>query len=351
MPALAQTLAEAALQRQNFLLAPGGESTTAAGPPAPAAQGSAPAAPGSAAPLLPHPEADQVSVSPQARAQMAADLAQQGTRQAQGSGIAARPGAPFMGAAGSASIPQPGNSPGATTGLQAATPGPWPATGVTAALRALLNVAVGQLTAAAQQAQRVTAAQPWPAALLAQVDGGRAVATAPALQTWLVGQGTVQTEQGARGFTLTLQAPAAWVQAQPQTGPTPGLAAAPLALRWEGRSQGLQSGTWALVLQSSAAANAPRASALLTLELTPQLPTPLYGREMLLTRQDPWLHMAALQASGQLPRNDDAARQREEQICTTAGCPYAGRASCEQPFCLALRTVLPVHNLEPPAGA
>ena len=42
-----------------------------------------------------------------------------------------------------------------------------------------------------------------------------------------------------------------------------------------------------------------------------------------------------------------ARREHEAQLCQSQGCPYAGRAPCEQPFCLALRTVLPAEAVDP----
>ena len=61
----------------------------------------------------------------------------------------------------------------------------------------------------------------------------------------------------------------------------------------------------------------------------------VYGRDPLQARTDPWLALAALQASGQsrVQEHDRAA----EPPCSAPGCPYEGRAPCVQPFCLALR--------------
>ena len=76
-----------------------------------------------------------------------------------------------------------------------------PTGGVSAPMQSLLSALVQQTTAAVQ-AQRVLAAQPWPAALVAQLaqpapagakaGPGQALSTA-SLQTWLVNQGVVQT--------------------------------------------------------------------------------------------------------------------------------------------------------------
>ena len=290
----ALTLAEAALQRQGALLG-----ATAAGPgalplPVPGA------APGPV-PLPLSPEADQLHLSPQAQSQLKA----------------AAPAAP----------------PTVTAALPA-----WPVAAVPAPQRALVDALLQQLVAPAR-APQVLAAQPWPAALLPQVDGAQAAPGVPPLVTWLVRQGLVQTEQGLRSVVVTLRTPPAWAQAQPQP---PAAGQPPLQARFAGLPQALTSGAWALVLQGAGPTPA-RSSALLVLEFAPLAP-PLYGRELLAGahRTDPWLLLAALQASGQLPRDEALAAEREARLCAQPGCPYAGRAPCEQPFCLALRTVLPV---------
>ena len=56
----------------------------------------------------------------------------------------------------------------------------------------------------------------------------------------------------------------------------------------------------------------------------------------------PWLLLGAVLARGLLRRYAPVAALRAARLCAQPGCPYAGRAPCEQPFCLALRTVLPV---------
>jgi len=211
-----------------------------------------------------------------------------------------------------------------------------------------LAALVQQLTAPAQP-QRVVAVQPWPAALVPVVDAGMAgeggLPGLPPLQTWLVRQGVVQTPEGERAFSLTLRVPVPWLQsqAQPAAAPAP---APPLTALFAGKPQALQSGTWALVLQSAEPA-AARTSALLVLEFPPLAQVAVYGRDMLQARQDPWLQMAVLQASGHLPKDEDGIRDREAGLCQTPGCPYAGRASCAQPFCLALRAVPPPDPVEP----
>src|SRR5690606_2345602 len=107
------------------------------------------------------------------------------------------------------------------------------------------------------------------------------------LQTWLVRQGTAQTPEGPRGFALTLRVPVPWLAAQASTslpaGPSPSTAgpmAAALQVPFTGPAQALQSGVTALVLQGMEP-SAPRTSALLVLDLQPQLAATVYGRDML----------------------------------------------------------------------
>ena len=299
-------------------------------------------------------EADQVRLSPQARASLAeaqADpaLPQGGPARGPGAGAAAS-AAPLRGAA----LPPtgPGRLPPTAPAAGATPLPPWPATGVSAPLRGLLAELVRQVTTPAQQPQRVLAVQPWPAVLVPVVEGAAlgedGLPGLPPLQNWLVRQGVVQTPEGERAFSLTLRVPVPWLQAQAQTAiaPAPTPAMPSLAALFAGKPQALQSGTWALVLQSTEPA-AVRTSALLTLEFAPLVQPPVYGRELLHARQDPWLQMAVLQASGQLPKDEDAAREREAGLCQTPGCPYAARASCAQPFCVALRVVQPSGPVEP----
>ena len=163
VPAVAQVLAEAALQRQNMLLgadkgisgagAPGTGNPTGGVPPLPTPNPAAPLAPpplpdGASDPAL----ADRVSLSPrasqalQAQGQNSAAAAAQ-----QGRGVAVPPAAiPTLAAAGA----------GGVTGAA------WPASGVSPAMRGLLDALVQQLTPAAPQ--RVVTVQPWGAGL-----GGR----------------------------------------------------------------------------------------------------------------------------------------------------------------------------------
>ena len=221
----------------------------------------------------------------------------------------------------------------------------WPTSGLSAPLRSMVNTLVQQLTAPVLPLQ-VARAQPWPAELARVLDSGAMPghggedSLSPALQTWLVRQGVVQTPEGARGISLMLRVPAAWLQAQSPSLAAAPVSAAPLQAAFAGPPQALQSGVVALVLQAAEPA-AGRTSALLVMDFQPQLAAQVYGRDMQM-RLDPWVQMAALQASGQVPREEDKARSGEPVLCHTPGCPYAGRAECEQPFCLALRSVVAV---------
>lgn len=222
---------------------------------------------------------------------------------------------------------------------------------------------------------------------------GGATQTLPALQSWWVQQGTLLTPQGERGFTLSLQVPQAWAQAQgaamalaAASASTPGAAhftaaaalpagaALPLAgaqatepglrLPLDASLQSLASGPVAVVLQPRGA-DALRTSALLLLELQPlRQPggamaspaglasvaslSPALAQEvqqMLQQRNDPWLHMAAAQASGALPR-ERRAFEHQSHFCTTEGCQYEGRAPCAQPFCSEMNRLWDVSSTE-----
>ncbi|MFN7857231.1 MAG: hypothetical protein ACK5OA_11780, partial [Acidovorax sp.] len=214
-----------------------------------------------------------------------------------------------------------------------------------AAQRALLGQAEAQLTAGASP-QRVVAAQAWPVGLAEALESGALADDMPPLQTWLVRQGTVQTPEGPRGVAMTLRVPVPWLASQ---APAPAPAGEPpgaLQLPFTGSPQALRSGVFALVLQG-AEPQAARTSALLVVDFTAAAPAVVYGRDMLQARLDPWTQMAVLQASGQVPREDERARHGASHLCDTVGCPYAARAACVQPFCLAMRGVLPVEPVGP----
>jgi len=340
-PPVAQALAQAAVQRQAMLL--GGEREGVVQLPAPEVLPGAPA-PGAPAMPSPVPSAmsqppvpaltDRVSLSPQAR-----------------QGLGDTPSATTTGGAGGRTGPgvQPASllSPSALGASASAMPllPAWPASGLSVPLRSMVNALVQQLTASVLP-QQVTRAQPWPADLVRALDGAATAgsdgdgALLPPLQNWLVRQGSVLTPEGARGFSLTLRVPAAWLQTQSPSlaaAPAAAASAAPLQAAFGGPPQALQSGVVALVLQGAESA-AARTSALLVMDFQPQQAAQVYGRDMQI-RLDPWVQMAALQASGQIPREEDKARSGEHGLCHTPGCPYAGRAECEQPFCLALHSV------------
>ena len=229
------------------------------------------------------------------------------------------------GAGGAREMAGDGASPRAV-----ALPTQWPAQGVGAPLLRLLNTLVQQASTPGGPAPRVLVAQPWPDGM----ESAPGAAALPALQTWRVAQGTVYTPEGARGVTLTLRLPLAGMPAQ---APAP-VAPAGLSVGFAGPLQALAPGLFALVLQGLGAAG-QRTSALLSLELAPApgAAAVVYGRDLLQARADPWLALAALQASGQWRTEEDAAHRTGEPPCSTAGCPYEGRAPCVQPFCLALR--------------
>ncbi len=199
----------------------------------------------------------------------------------------------------------------------------------------------------------------------------------PPMQTWLVQQGVVQAPDGERGFALTLQVPQAWAQLQAMpvplampAGQPPAANALPqLQLPLATPAQQLESGALALVLQNAGPGGERlRTSALLWLDFQP-LPVAAQGAPSaaalasllpgsplaqqlgtLQPRNDPWLQMAALQASGQRPREDQRIDERRAGLCDEPGCPYHGKASCAQPFCADMNRVWAAVRLGPTAG-
>lgn len=358
---VAQFLAEAALQRQTALL--GLDKPKPAAPaPLPTADPSAPppsvTSPSPPGGPLPAP-ADQASISPQAREQLAAGFdprrpggADGGVPGTRGDGAAQAGLSPALPRGATAAAPGNAAAP-ATSATGAAT---WPASGLGTPLLRMVSALVAQVTAQAGVPQRVVAAQPWPIGMAQALESGALDADQPPLQTWLVRQGVVATPEGPRGLALTLRAPVPWLAAQASPAAV-GMAALPagtganasasvagaLQVPFAGGGQALQSGVMALVLQGLDA-TAPRTSALLVLDFQPQLAAAVYGRDMLQQatgRLDPWTQMAVLQASGQVPREEEKARNGASGLCEAVGCPYAARAACLQPFCLAMRGVLP----------
>ncbi|RZJ08704.1 MAG: hypothetical protein EON50_18765 [Acidovorax sp.] len=354
LPPVAQFLAEAALQRQTSLLgldkAPAAHAPAGADPAAPPPTAGSPPSPTSPLPL----PADKASISARAREQLgagfdprrgAADAAQGGTRPG---GVPLRMPAP---------PPLPTGAPATSAtaaGAASATSGAaWPATGLGAPLMRMVSALVQQVTAGSGAPQRVVSAQPWPVGLAQALESGSIDPEQPPLQTWLVRQGTAQTPEGPRGFALTLRVPVPWLAAQAAPSAATAAAALPggaLQVPFAGGGQALQSGVMALVLQGADAAST-RTSALLVLDFQPQLAATVYGRDMLAQQQagrlDPWTQMAVLQASGQVPREEDRARNGASGLCETVGCPYAARAECVQPFCLAMRGVVPADPVGP----
>lgn len=331
---VAQVLAEAALQRQSALLgpqpagfqAPGTEPTGGSTVPVPVP------APATAVP-------DQASISAQARERLAAGFDPRGSAARAAPGTAqGRVPAPVAGLLRSVG-PDSGAPMGGGT-AQAVSGPAWPASGPGTALLQLAGAAVTQLTAGTSP-QRVLAAQPWPLALAQSMESGEADAQQPPLQTWLVRQGVVQAPDGARGVSMTLRVPVPWLAAQPLPATAAGAPGSALSLPFAGAAQSLQSGVLALVLQGPEGP-VSRTSALLVMDLqAPPAAALVYGRDPGLLRADPWVQMAVLQASGQVPREDERARNGASGLCDTVGCPYAARAACVQPFCVALRDTLP----------
>jgi hypothetical protein len=268
----------------------------------------------------------------------------------QGGGVL-RAASPALSGGAPASAPSSSLATSAGSALGGAA---WPASGLDAPLLRMVSALVAQVTAHAGVPQRVVVAQPWPIGMARALEGGALDGDQPPLQTWLVRQGVAQTPEGPRGLALTLRVPVPWLAAQqvPAAAGAAGAqasAAAALQVPFSGGGQALQSGVMALVLQGMDAA-APRTSALLVLDLQPQLAATVYGRDLLQQaagRLDPWTQVAVLQASGQVPREDERARNGASGLCETVGCPYAARAACVQPFCLAQRGVLPPQPVGP----
>ena len=286
------------------------------------------------------------------------------------------------------SHPQAGAAPQAAASLQPS------AAAVTLAVAAAKAKVVDALLAGSGLAPQAGASAAAGTAAGVGVGVGGATQALPALQSWWVQQGTLLTPQGERGFTLSLQVPQAWAQAQgaamalaaasasaPGTAhfmpaaALPAGAALPLPAGAQTAEQGLRlpldaslqslaSGPVAVVLQPRGA-DALRTSALLLLELQPlRQPggamaspaglasvaslSPAFAQEvqqMLQQRNDPWLHMAAAQASGALPR-ERRAFEHQSHFCTTEGCQYQGRAPCAQPFCSEMNRLWDVSRTE-----
>ena len=59
--------------------------------------------------------------------------------------------------------------------------------------------------------------------------------------------------------------------------------------------------------------------------------------------------MAALQASGQQPRDDQRLPERHTGLCTELGCPYRDKASCAQSFCAEMNRVWGAARVGPTA--
>lgn len=369
--------AAAALQNQNTLLQALGTSTQT-GTPAPAIPTAVTPAPtGLAAPsVVPAAlEAPPAAPAPAVPANSNPSLPAHALVQTYGGGRVQLPAlAGYFGATTASQTTSTTEAEGVATPAMH-----WPSQGVGKPLYTLVQTLVQQATASLGT-QRVLAAQHWPAALVPVVDPQPPAQGEPdlaPLQTWLVHQGIVQTREGPRGVSVTLRVPVpwlrAWEQAQaaampsrpgngwignPLPAPEAGMATPPaprpLQALFAGPSASLQSGTVALALESPGMAGM-RTSALLLLEFQPLLRSSastqanaLYGHHAAAPhlRQDPWLHMATLQASGHVRHEEEDMVHASAALCDTPGCPYQGETACVQPFCMVLRALAPIDALE-----
>lgn len=340
-----------------------------------------------ASPGAPAPQWPATGVSEALGRLLQALLAQVGTQQGQALQLlVAQPGSAALMQALAAGSLDAGSRPVAS---QAGAPPSTPATPAGAAPQAPSSPAVPMAAAKGKVVDALLAGsglapQAGEGAGLSAGLAVRAGQALPALQTWWVQQGTLLTPQGERGFTLSLQVPQAWAQAQgaaialaatepgrmasasamPSAGaaapvPVPQVSEPGLRLPLDASLQSLASGPMAVVVQPRGA-DALRTSALLLLELQPLRQSgvslaapagltslsPALAQEMqqlLQQRGDPWLHMAAAQASGVLPRE---RREHQSHLCTTPGCQYEGRAPCAQPFCTEMNRLWGVARME-----
>jgi hypothetical protein len=246
--------------------------------------------------------------------------------------------------------------------------------GSAALLQALAQAAVQQGGTAGQACALRTAAalSPTLAAALQAATPPSSASTAPAtppLQNWWVQQGALPTPQGERGFSLTLQVPVAWAQSMGAAAPaggSPQAAAPALRLPWPAHTPLPASGPIALVLQPQDAPAAARTSAVLWLEFQPAplgaahanatpggTGLPLFApalaqevQQLLQSKSDPWLMMAAAQAANAVPDARRPLGEHRTHLCTTEGCQYQGRAPCAQPFCREMNRVWAAARLE-----
>ena len=299
---------------------------------------------------------------------------------------------------------------------QIALPSSWPASGVAPQLQQLISALLQQATAGQPLPQQLVSLQSWtsqftqavlqhaasttdkgattPAAAglatagAANTVDGPATARLPAMQNWLVQQGSIQAQDGDRGFTLTLRVPTAWAQAQTALAaalPANSAAASPAAtglgsslaalssalqLSFAGSVQQLSSGSMGLVMQpqvlpgspAAAAAQAMRTSAILSLEFQPlaqavqsaqvasvylpahMLPQDVQG--MLQSKAtDPWVLMMQNQADENGKKHPKNSNE-QANFCNRAGCQYQGRAVCAQPFCAEMNYLWSVDRAQ-----
>ena len=255
----------------------------------------------------------------------------------------------------------------------------WPQAWLNALLPAAASAALSAASGNGAAAGTVGGAGTASPATTAAANASSVAPRLPPMLTWLVQQGVVQTPEGERGFALTLQVPQAWAQLQASAALPAGVAspaaallpaAGPVQLKlpFAAPAQQLESGALALVLQGAGPGGEKlRTSALLWLDFQPLpsaaqsaqsaatglaglLPSTQVAQQALAALQaknDPWLQMAALQASGQQPR--EGLPERKTGLCTELGCPYRGKASCAQPFCAEMNRVWAAARIGPAA--
>ena len=247
--------------------------------------------------------------------------------------------------------------------------------GSVALMQALVQASAASGDALPSSALQTAAAlSPTAAAALQQARQGTplsgSAARLPQLQNWLVQQGTLVTAQGERGFSITLQVPAAWAQAVGAA-----LSALPSSTAGQGTAlrlpvadlHALSSGPLALVLQpqsSGSGTTTLATSALLWLELQPvsaaaaqpaaspaglplAMPATALAQEvqqLLQNKSDPWLMMATAQAANAFPVPRRHSEHRSH-LCTTEGCQYQGLAPCAQPFCSEMNRIWATKRL------
>ena len=173
-----------------------------------------------ASPGAPAPQWPASGVSEALGRLLQALLAQVGTQQGQALQLlAAQPGSAALLQALAAGTTAPGGQdPRSAPSAQAGPPIPSASTTPAASMppaAAAVTLAVAAAKGKVMDALLAgSGLVPQAGAGIAGGAAGGATQTLPALQSWWVQQGTLLTPQGERGFTLSLQVPQAWAQAQ-----------------------------------------------------------------------------------------------------------------------------------------